>query len=117
MKRKPMDKKVRQAVIDRSGGICDLCGCHYTVATQHVHHRKLRSRGGDDSMANLVAVCWSCHFSIHQSPAQATAWGFMVASWDDPAKVPILRHRKTWQQPGDGWRPAQPITTTEGANQ
>lgn len=54
------------------------------------HHRKLRSQGGQDSIENLVLLCPHCHkILIHGRPARSYARGFLVHSWDDPAKVPV----------------------------
>ena len=59
-----------------------------------LHHRKLKSRGGKDSVANLIWVHHGCHNmateSIHANPAYATDKGWMVASWDEPEKAPMV---------------------------
>lgn len=64
------------------------------------HHRKLRSRGGADAADNLVLMCGSgttgCHGWAHAHPADATALGFIVSRWDDPATVPILHALYGW---------------------
>lgn len=59
----------RQLVIERSGGLCEanwpgVCkpGPH---AGQHVHHRQLRSQGGDHSLDNLMHVCEVVHHHAH----------------------------------------------------
>lgn len=69
-------------------GFCARCG---QSAELELHHRKLRSRGGDDSEANLVGICRDCHGWIHANPAEATARGWMVSSWDDPATVELIQ--------------------------
>jgi 5-methylcytosine-specific restriction endonuclease McrA len=38
----------------------------------HMHHDKERSRGGDESMGNLVAACAPCHKRFHK--ARDTRW-------------------------------------------
>lgn len=59
-----------------------------------MHHRKLKSRGGKDEISNVVALHHHCHNlgtgSVHLDPSKATEQGFIVASWDDPADIPIL---------------------------
>jgi len=59
-----------------------------------LHHRKLKSRGGKDSVANLIYVHHSCHNlatnSIHLKPKIATEKGYMVSSWQDPAQAPMI---------------------------
>lgn len=56
----------------------------------HRHHRRLRSQGGTDDGANLLAVCFSCHEHIHRHPWWARSWGLLVPSWQDPAEVPAV---------------------------
>lgn len=79
---------VRAVLWERCGGHCELCGRALTGGFE-AHHRRLRSRGGDDSAANLVAVHPGCHRWIHANPAEATKGGFMVPSWADPAETTI----------------------------
>jgi len=86
-----VDKKIAEAVLNRAGNYCEKCG---KVGEDFaLHHRKLKSRGGKDSVANLMAVHHSCHNmgtdSIHANPAHATKMGWMVPSWADPADFPI----------------------------
>lgn len=58
-----------------------------------LHHRKLRSRGGDNSPSNLVALHHECHNlgtdSVHLNPAKATELGLMVPSWEEPSACPV----------------------------
>lgn len=85
--RKPMRKDDRAAVVTRAGGKCERCRARITADTGHLHHRKLRVRGGDDNPQNCVFLCAPCHTWAHEHPAEATATGWMVASWDDPATI------------------------------
>jgi hypothetical protein len=59
-----------------------------------VHHRKLRSQGGQDTVENLMLVHDVCHnitpWSIHQNPARSYRLGHMVKQADDPADVPVV---------------------------
>jgi len=59
-----------------------------------LHHRKLKSRGGKDTVANLIYVHHSCHnlgtVSIHLNPEIATKKGYMVSSWQDPEQAPMI---------------------------
>lgn len=41
---------------------CRFCGDSNDVSA---HHIKFRSEGGDDSLANLVNLCFSCHRIAH----------------------------------------------------
>ena len=60
-----------------------------------LHHRKLKSRGGQDTVSNLVLIHHGCHNmktdSIHLRPGAAERLGFMVASWQDPEEAPLTR--------------------------
>jgi hypothetical protein len=94
---------VRRAVIDRAAGLCDFCGGILPELLVEAHHRKLRSRGGKDTIENLIALHPGCHHWIHQHPEKATETGFMVHSWDDPATVPILLAQRYLCLPGLSW--------------
>ena len=86
-----LKQEIAEAVLGRSRGFCERCGKpSHDLA---LHHRKLRSRGGKDSVTNLVAVCHKCHnlgtHSIHLNPKEATEKGWMVSAWGDPDLTPI----------------------------
>lgn len=87
-----MNPEARAEVIGR-----DLyCGwCAKRIVHPAVHHRRLRSQGGDDAVDNLVALCAdTCHnvasTSVHQNVAEAIRRGFIVPSWATPAETPLL---------------------------
>lgn len=65
---------------------CARCG----KPAGHIHHRKRRSQGGDNSPANLVPLCVLCHDWVHRNPEQAYREGWLVRSWQDPAEVPAV---------------------------
>jgi predicted HNH restriction endonuclease len=44
----------------------------------HVHHRKYRSRGGTNSLDNLLNVCPACHEWIHSNPMLSNALGLSL---------------------------------------
>lgn len=77
---------VRAASRGRCGaGVAADCS---GIAT-HVHHRKLRSQGGPNTLDNLLDVCLWCHATIHGNPARSYAAGLLVRGSDDPAAVPV----------------------------
>ena len=86
-----VDKKIVEKVLERAKGYCEKCGQY--GEDMALHHRKLKSRGGIDSVANLMVVHHKCHNlgtdSIHSNPATAQVNGWMVPSWADPADYPI----------------------------
>jgi len=47
---------------------CATCGEGRNAGLES-HHVLLRSRGGDDVVANLVALCHSCHTHLHAGDA------------------------------------------------
>ena len=85
----------RERVWERSKGYCEMCGIPMDKQDFALHHRKLKSRGGEDTMSNLIAIHHGCHNmrtdSIHLNPKWATEHGFMVSSWSDPENVALCR--------------------------
>lgn len=77
----------------RANGFCEKCGI--TLAESWaLHHRKLKSRGGKDEIANVVALHHHCHNlgtnSVHLNVDAATREGFIVPSWANPSECPLL---------------------------
>ena len=50
------------AVLTRDGWRCRFCKRRNSL---HVHHIIYRSQGGEDSLANLVALCYAHHDMVH----------------------------------------------------
>ena len=90
-----IDSAVVDLVKARAAGYCETCGGP-ALESMALHHRKLKSRGGKDEIANLIAVHHKCHNlgtdSIHLNPEVATVKGWMVPSWADPAEYPLHLH-------------------------
>lgn len=83
-------QQLRQAVYDRAGGLCEAgltpdCPGRLDRHAFEWHHRKLRSQGGDDVIANSLCVCSGCHSWAHAHPAEAKSAGVIVPRWADPA--------------------------------
>ena len=53
---------LRQQVLERDGWRCQACGA---LENLQVHHIKFRSRTGEDTEENLIALCFSCHSAQH----------------------------------------------------
>jgi 5-methylcytosine-specific restriction endonuclease McrA len=51
-------QRLRQLVLKRDNWRCQNCGRQQNL---EVHHRKMRSQGGDDSVVNLITLCHPCH--------------------------------------------------------
>jgi hypothetical protein len=70
----------RQWCFDRAKGRCEahVAAASCTGRAEHAHHRMLRSQGGSDDPANLLAVCHRCHDWIHRNPAWSYERGFLL---------------------------------------
>jgi len=52
--------KIKQEILVRSARHC--CVCHQAKGLNiEVHHIKLTSHGGDDTLENAIALCFDCH--------------------------------------------------------
>jgi 5-methylcytosine-specific restriction enzyme A len=56
----------RREVWERDGGECRGCGRKFGLRDCHVHHVQHRSVRRDDRAANLILLCPSCHFRLHE---------------------------------------------------
>lgn len=56
-------RKLRAKVLERDHGICQIRGPLCTVVAEHVDHVVSKTRGGRDTMENLVASCGPCNLS------------------------------------------------------
>ena len=86
--KEPMPPLVALAVITRANGACEAC--RFTAAGKmDLHHRKLRSQGGQHTVENLLYVHDGCHSEIHDRVELAYKLGLLVRSYLDPADVPV----------------------------
>ena len=89
-----IDSKIVELVHSRANGYCETCG-QSAQQSMALHHRKLKSRGGKDSVSNLIWVHHACHNlgtnSIHLNPAEAERKGWMIGSWQEPEETPFVR--------------------------
>lgn len=92
-----MDARLTRAAINaaidlREQQKCARCGTAIW-ANGSRHHRKYRSRRGEDTTHNLILLCGSgtqgCHGWAHSNITDATREGYSVPSWADPAIWPI----------------------------
>lgn len=61
MARKAISKRVRFEVFKRDSFKCQYCGKSSPEVILHIDHIKPVSKGGDNSMVNLVTACDSCN--------------------------------------------------------
>ena len=55
-------KQLRHRVLQRDGWKCQVCGSSQNL---EVHHKRFRSRRGDDDEQNLITLCAKCHEKLH----------------------------------------------------
>jgi 5-methylcytosine-specific restriction endonuclease McrA len=63
--------RVCREVDARDGDVCRVCRC-LVLRGRHHHHIVFRSRGGKDTVSNLIVVCAWCHGAIHQQRIRVT---------------------------------------------
>lgn len=85
-------RELREKILTRCQGYCEKCGFGLTEDFA-LHHRKLRSRGGQDTIENLVALHHKCHNlgtdSVHMNIKVATLSGHIVPRHADPQDYPL----------------------------
>ena len=60
-----MDKKIAQAVMERSKGLCEVCGAmDYNVQLHHIIGGRGK-RKQHESIESVILLCWNCHHSNH----------------------------------------------------
>jgi hypothetical protein len=92
-RKKPMPPEVAEIVTERAQGMCEIMsrdtGC--TGRAEHLHHRQLRSQGGEHTVENLIHICSTCHYWLHAHPAIAYTNGWLVKSTKNPREIPFRR--------------------------
>ena len=68
---------LREEVLMRSHGDCEIGSPVCTGRGHHVHHVKRRSRGGRDTLDNVRLACEACHTHLHANPAEAYEKGWL----------------------------------------
>jgi 5-methylcytosine-specific restriction endonuclease McrA len=57
-------EQLREKVLCRDSWRCQGCGA---ISNLEVHHQQFRSQAGDDSVANLITLCATCHDALHRA--------------------------------------------------
>ena len=52
------------AIWIRDNGLCQVCFIAVCQGTPP-HHKRFKSKGGSDTMENLITICPKCHNKIH----------------------------------------------------
>lgn len=86
----------RRRLIEARGGCCEICGVPGSDRQLQVHHRLAVLRGGDDSEANLLVLCFACHHHLQPCSLGCGRW----------TKKPntVCRHCWTEQRLAELWR-------------
>lgn len=61
MERKPLSKRLRFNVFKRDSFCCQYCGNHPPSVVLEVDHIIPASKGGNDSIDNLITSCFDCN--------------------------------------------------------
>jgi hypothetical protein len=113
----------RRRLIEARGSACEICGVPGTTRELEVHHRIGVFRGGDDSEANLLVLCFACHHRLQPCATGCGRWAkkpsrlcrfcalrarleelYPDASWDEiKSRLPGLA--RSWP---DGYEPLSP---------
>ena len=82
--RKECDTRFAQAVKDRDGWKCVMCGSTHVVQAAHLISRRYHATRW--LMANCVTLCRSCHLKGHMDPLRFEDWceaKLGEAGWDE----------------------------------
>ena len=60
-----ISKKLRQRVIARAGGLCEVCRTRGDFRGLAIHHKIKRSQGGKHELNNLILLCGRHHAEAH----------------------------------------------------
>lgn len=71
-RRRTLAPRLRRGALQRARYRCERPGCGQAVFLQ-VHHRRQVAGAGDNSLENLMVLCWRCHRALHQAEAAARA--------------------------------------------
>jgi hypothetical protein len=90
---------VRQAVYERDGNACVLCGHR----ARNIHHRQpAQKRDGNHTPWNLLSLCGSgttgCHGWIESRREWAAYLGLLVPQHHDPKIWAMIYTSQGWQQ-------------------
>jgi 5-methylcytosine-specific restriction endonuclease McrA len=68
---------IREAVLDSANRTCEWC--HRPGGKLVIHHKLLRSQGGNERDLSLLAALHPiCHVAVHASPYDAQERGFII---------------------------------------
>lgn len=57
-----MDKEIVQAVLERSGGLCENCGAADYMCQLHHIIKGRGKRKQCETVESVLLLCWNCHY-------------------------------------------------------
>lgn len=103
---KPISTRLRAQVLERNGYTCQMCGAgagdvdendpNRTVRL-HVGHIRDRSLGGEDTLANLRALCSTCNEGAKNIVQEPPSWAWLLGQIRR-ARVDDQRRALSWLQ-------------------
>lgn len=87
----PIPPKVREAVTERSGGVCERCGI---APAAEQHHRRPRGMGStkrpeSNLPGNLLALCANCHRWVENNRTKAYCDGLLLGQNETPSLAAV----------------------------
>ena len=61
-------QNIRSYLMSREKGLCEHCKKDFKNNPSHIHHRKQKSKDGNNRLGNLMLVHEKCHKEIHKKP-------------------------------------------------
>ena len=96
------------ALLARDGGRCLHCGETEALSPNHRANRCMGGSKARDRASNLVVLCSIYNGLIEsdkRSRDEAMAFGWKLASWEDPMRVPVMdRMSGKWYWLDDDFR-------------
>ena len=87
--------RVKEAVAERSGGLCEVAWDHRCEGVMHhAHHVWTTQKGGPDTEDNALATCAGCHARLHANPALARRRGLLAWTEQEAASAAKKRARR-----------------------
>jgi len=62
---KEAQKDLRMMIWQKQGYSCNTCGRNILLKYSHMHHKKTRGAGGEDTQDNCLILCPECHIDTH----------------------------------------------------
>lgn len=85
--------KICKLINERDGEKCVICGSHWGIHHHHITFRSSFRDPGNDTLENLVCVCWRCH-DIYCHGTKEKRWQRILEEYIEKMKPWNEAHRK-----------------------